>query len=217
MKLTKVTKSEIRSIKCNNAFKDYKAAFDLAVRLIDRLDVSFELGTESEIKVQTKKVKPFFIRIELLFELYCRVMVEKAILKNNALTLRPYSENETRIFKPGAVGENPMGFQNNNIADIIVETKGDQGQKRYILDAKYRFLEDGYEDMKREITHQILAYMLLYQADYGGFIFSSMNETKIIKKDMEFDPSKFVFSCGLLWPEKDTTHVEKIRSLFDDL
>lgn len=214
VRLVKVTKSEIMGIKCNSAYKDYKMAIGLAARIIDKMDISFNANGEEQVKV--KKATPFFIRMDLLFELYCRALVEKAIEKSGKqLKLREYSDNATEIFVQNGE-KNPVGFQNENIADLVIESTDVNKQMNIVIDAKYIFLEDGSIGI-RERTHQLLAYMLLYDAKVCGFIypFEQRTENPEIKRKQMLVGDRWGVSIPL--STKCDVDIEKMSVLLKEL
>ena len=187
VKLTKITNADIHSVKVNGAFKDYKKGIDLAKRIISKTAFSFDgMNDNSEKQVQTKKVKPFFIRMDLLFELYCRALLREVIKDKTVwnetgmkMEMEDYSENEIELFDIDETQMYPMGFQQKHIADILI--KGNDVPK-YVIDAKYSMLADGYSDRIRGNTHQILAYMLLFHVNSGGFIYPIDFDGNVIMK-----------------------------------
>ena len=217
VKLVRITKSTIQGIKCNNAYKDYKNAFDLATRLIDKTDVSFDANGNEQVRI--RKVKPFFIRMDLLFELYCRAVTEKAIDRYNQLIrskrpklrLRNYSNNITYIFEDS--GANPKGFQNENIADLVVESVDENKPYTIVMDAKYIPNFNGKGE--RERTHQLLAYMLLYQANACGFMHPTDNPSeKLRKKAMAHNSTHIGFDMPICEYKSD---IEQLAVFFSEL
>lgn len=214
VRLVKVTKNEIMSVKCNSAYKDYKRGIGLAARIIDKMDISFNANGETQVKI--KKVTPFFIRMDLLFELYCRALIEKAIEKSGKmLKLREYSNNATKIFERNAE-KNPVGFQNENIADLVIESLDENKQMNIVIDAKYIFLEDGSLGI-RERTHQVLSYMLLYDAKVGGFIypFEQSDSKPEIKRKQMIVEDRWGVSIPLSANRADD--IEKMSDLFKEI
>lgn len=223
VKLVKVTKADIRSVKNNGAFKEYKEGMKKAEAIIDHLNLSLESG---KVEVNVKKVSPFFLRMDLLFELYCRVLIEKALKHISGYKLRGYGKESTSyLFYSEDEKENQnkedypvVGFQNKHIADFVIE----KAKNRSVMDAKYSFLDEGYTDRIRENTHQLLAYTLLFDAKSCGFIYpvrdkneSSGNENsgKDIKsyelkipamsQAQETEKTIRLFSIGLQWSVED--------------
>ena len=166
VRLVKVTKADIRSVKTNGAFKAYKEGMIKAEAVLDSLNLAFDRGKE---EVRTKKIVPFFIRMDLLFELYCRALFENALKEVGNHRLAKYGEESTRsLFNDTDSIDIPVGYQNKHIADILV--KNDK-ENAFVVDAKYSLLAEGYSDRIRGNTHQLLAYTLLFDTKSCGFIY----------------------------------------------
>jgi hypothetical protein len=211
VKLVKCCKKDAIGIKNNGAYKQYKEAIEAAVDIFERMSISFndEKGV-SELKIK-QKVAPFFIRMDLLFELYCRAIVEKALDKINEKNyqLVPYSENELYVF-----GKNKkvIGFQNKNIPDILIKN---DNKVEIVMDVKYIPLDEKEDYMVREITHQVLAYMLITDAKYGGFIYPSMEIINDENPVQMTNKSKYGYSIGLPMNCNDYEQVVNMLSKFE--
>jgi hypothetical protein len=206
--LVKVTRRDILGVKNNNAFKEYKKGIKLAAEIIDCNKFEF-YGSKSEVKI--RKVKPFFINMNLLFELYCGVIVEKALKKANlsqTVSLYGNENNHKYLFgniDMGTIYGLPQGFQNEHIADIVIKecNKSNklEGNQEHIsvIDAKYSMFDE-YTINRRGYTHQLLTYMLLFNAKSCGFIYPGSMKKKIVAKFVEAEKDvnliKGIEQCG---------------------
>ncbi len=166
VKLVKVTRRDIMSVKNNGAFKDYKKGIKLAGDILQNLSVEFHDGQKPTVHINA--VKPFFLNMNLLFELYCRALLEKAA-KQTDLTLDPKENSEKSLFQ-----DTLTGFQRNHVLDILIigaSKNSEEKDHKLILDAKYSLCFGANEASVREYTHQVLSYMLIWDADACGFIY----------------------------------------------
>lgn len=241
VKLVKCTIADFRGLKNNGVFCYYNNALNSAKKIISRISISYS-GSEEKVEV-SNKIQPFFVRMDLLFELYCRALVSDAIndinndknlrIRKN-LRLRSYQEKLV-VFKSNSGGTNipiPYGFAEVKIPDIVIEeiTEDQKTAKALmVLDAKYSDVDNEYSN--RDRTFQILSYMFLLNCKYGGFIFPQPKKDNEDEKDKNddksepkqvnienFDKEKYGYSVCVktsLENEKDyATCVEKLK---DDL
>ncbi|MEE1008574.1 MAG: hypothetical protein UH963_05465 [Agathobacter sp.] len=188
--LVKIRKQDIRNVKNNNAFKEYKKGIKLAANIIERNTFAFD--NEGGQTIIPKKVKPFFINMNLLFELYCRVLFEKAIkeIPESRLSLGKYGDRHIYLNNNDKEIVVPKGFQNEHIADIVINKKdeNDKDKPFIIVDAKYSLSKDDYYmHNMRENTHQILSYMLLFNAEACGFIYPEEEKNTKEEKNTEVE------------------------------
>lgn len=219
VKLVKITCADIRSVKVNKAYKDYQRGIESAKNIISRM--TFHFSGNGSASVTANKVRPFFFRMDLLFELYCRVLIREA-LKGTHFRMEDYSQNKYYLFSDESESKEwnkPDGFQECNIPDILIkkDNSGKSGKAEYIIDAKYSFLNDSCKMRERSNTHQLLAYMFLSQADSGGFIYPKKGNGCEFKKMPLSAPnqSKILFSIGL--GEINNSSVEELNKFFMEL
>lgn len=221
VKLKKFSNVDLVGIKSNGAFRQYKVAFEAGQRIMNRISVSFDaVSNNNKINI-TNKIKPFFIRMDLLFELYCRALlgdIFSADQKYKKYKIKSYNQSEIKIFD--TKNEYPNGFQNNNIPDIVIM---DGNKNIAVIDAKYMPLDEKEQWQFRGNTHQILAYMLILNVNYGGFIYPKVNELnnkenvdcKLVNMNT---PNKFGFSIPISFEDnKDIDNIKQlIKEIIDD-
>lgn len=166
--LRRCTLSSFREVKHNGVFTFYKPALAAAEKLMRGFSGEFQstfvrsAGTDGGLSsigpyAKDKKIKPFFINMNLLFELYARRIVERMLPAG--CSLRSYAEPIELYAKDRPA---PRGFSRELIPDIVIRS----GMRTVaVIDAKYSPLEYG----NRERTHQILSYMFLLDCRVGGF------------------------------------------------
>lgn len=173
--LQKCTLADFRGIKNNGVFKFYGPALESAKRIISRISVSYNSKEAKDEVVLNKKVRPFFIRMDLLFELYCRALISNALENNDqpkdkggTLKLEPYAV-EYKLFEK----VKPNGFNDIHIPDIVISSFSEEEnawKPISVLDAKYAKLDS----FNRERSFQVLAYMLRLNCPHGGFMSPSL-------------------------------------------
>lgn len=217
VKLIKCTKADFVGIKNNGAFRQYKVAFEAGEKIINRISVSFDAVSNKNKVLVARKIKPFFIRMDLLFELYCRAILANILSTSyKEYRLMPYNKSNIEIFNSNK--KYPNGFQNNNIPDIVIMNKN---KNVAVIDAKYMPLDEKEEWQVRGNTHQILAYMLILNVDYGGFIYPegqglSNNKEKVDDKLVDMNNvSKYGFSIPI--SIKDSYNVDNIQQVIKDI
>lgn len=169
--LQKCSLADFKGIKNNGVFKFYGPALESAKRIISRISVSYNSNQEKDEVVLNKKVRPFFIRMDLLFELYCRALISNALEnydqsndQGRTLKLEPYAV-EYKLFGK----EKPDGFDNIHIPDIVISSyskEKNEWKPISVLDAKYAELRR----FDRFRSFQVLAYMLRLNCSQGGFM-----------------------------------------------
>lgn len=190
-------------LKSNSAYKYYKPALASAKKLIQK--AAFTVGQGAISGTPSLPVTPFFLRMDLLFELYCRALVAHVIQEDifeNSLILTPYKK------KYGVFGEKKFSragiFMDNMDPDILLEKSGEKGLG-LVLDAKYSSVERQGFQTKRERTHQILAYMQLFQAKSGGLMSPFLGDTSF---SLSLENIRDTQSALVHLPVKTTTPLE---------
>lgn len=178
--LVRCSTADIAAVKNNSAYREYKEALSSAKLILKRMTLTFDEKEKKEaIELNGNDIMPFFIRMDLLFELYCRIIVKRKIKqsgKGGEWGVWDYMDSRIEILG-GKDNEKPYGFQKRHIPDIIIGNK-EKTKVLAVIDAKYRNLAEKDNDRNRNITHQILAYMLITDGKYGGFMYPT-NETDI--------------------------------------
>ncbi|WP_317856246.1 5-methylcytosine restriction system specificity protein McrC [Chakrabartyella piscis] len=164
VKLTPCGTSDFNGLKNNGVFQYYTPALESAKKIISRISVTFDKSGNEKSSIN-KAVTPFFIQMDLLFELFCRAVIGNALKSINNETqsqyhLLPYQEG-LKLFGNSPT---PDGFANTHIPDLAILDQ--ENQVVAVIDAKYSWLHnDG-----RNRTFQIMAYMLRLNCKKGGFI-----------------------------------------------
>jgi len=202
--LKKCSGADFVGIKNNGAYRFYKDVMSAAKKIINRYYLSDnriinregdndDVIKTTELKKQNTKISPYFINMNLLFELYCRAITRKAIDKFNSetkqenykLSLESARYAERSLFED----ENGIGcFMKHYIPDIVInkiesQSDGKPQEKCFaVLDAKNSNVFNS--DKKRERTHQIMFYMKALNCNHGGLI------SPAEKKDKEKEIAK---------------------------
>lgn len=211
VKLVKCSSLDFIGLKNNGVFKHYKPAIESAKRIIKRITIKIDEDEKVEL---SSKTRPFFIDMNLLFELYCRALVKETLKDySHEFELVEYGKPHYIFEKKEKKEEEVKGFSRSLIPDIVIKEK-----EKYsaVIDAKYSSLEDGYN---REKTHQIMAYMTLLDCNYGGFISPESEETYELR-NMEIGNKKG-FHIGVKGKKTDekgfNENVEKIKKLIEEI
>lgn len=160
-----ITSADIARAKTNGFYAYYKPAVALAQLLI--LKSSINLNLEHTVK-KSKRVIPYAIKMEALFEFYCRSIIKDKIKDKDNITLLPYKEQIDLLCNKEHNENNYL--MNSCIPDIVLYNES----KICVLDAKYKNIET--KKSSRADSHQLLSYTLLLNAKVCGFIFPSNNK-----------------------------------------
>lgn len=165
-----ITSSDFSSVKTNGFYSYYKPALELARALIQDMNITIENSDNAD---KERYVIPFVIKMEALFEFYCREKIKEMLNKNKEML----NENTVMIDynKTYSVLSNKCGqpvekihVMKNVIPDILLFDK--EKENYYVFDAKYKPIDDNRQDVMRHDTHQLLSYVLLFRAKRCGFI-----------------------------------------------
>lgn len=176
--LKKCSASDFAGLKNNSAYRAYKEALQSAKKIITRYSINYDSKTHTTTtKLNNYKVKPFFIDMNVLVELYCRAVVSKAVkdkeLMDKGLSLVSVKDSKKKLYDSD--DEIIKGaFMQNYIPDIII-AKGDKAEPFIVLDAKNSDVTNQSTDARRERTHQVNFYMNALNVKIGGLI-SPSNE-----------------------------------------
>ncbi len=196
--LRRCSLSDFAGLKNNGAYREYKEALEAAKKVMSRYHIAYKSDGSSEAQVSGNDIQPFFIDMNILFELYARAVVRKWLdafngankEKGITLVLESASLAERRLFK-----EDNSAYMDKYIPDIVINAKNSAGKETpiIILDAKYSDVED-MDSMKRSRTHQILFYMKALDVDYAGLIsplITPKNQDDLGKQDNYQEGSAF--------------------------
>lgn len=188
--LKKCSVSDFVGLKNNAAYRQYKETLIAAKKVICRYSLSYNGAEEkSDDKVTKKsllnsgKVLPYYINMNILFEYYCRAIFKQAI---NNYNLENEKKNIKLELESSAVAERQLFSEDSKISNYYMKTyipdivikytysngKNDNEKKEGIaavFDAKNSDVENG-DISKRERTHQILFYMKVLGCNNGGLI-----------------------------------------------
>lgn len=157
---TNITSSSFSQVRTNGFYSYYKPALELAKALILNMNISIE---DSSADDKERYIIPFVIKMEALFELYCRVKINKMLAEYPEKNIRMIPCNKKFSVLSG--GSKPH-VMDNVIPDILLYDA--DNNCRYVYDAKYKRLDSTLSS--RHDTHQLLSYVLLFQAKRCGFI-----------------------------------------------
>lgn len=212
VKMIKCRTSDFRGLKNNGVFKHYKSALESAKKILNRISVSFE--DEVEKLNYSKTTKPFFIRMDILFELYCRAVVSESLKgEDKTYGLVEYGKKYD-VFEGSKKVD---GFIQCLIPDIII-TKG--AKPLAVIDAKYSNLRKNRYN--REKTHQIMSYMLLLDCNLGGFMSPINSEKDTTSEDEELMiemslGKNYGFHIGLNLNGKNTENINKMIERINEI
>lgn len=207
VRLVKCVPSDIKKIKNNGVFKYYKPAMESAAKIIKKTSISFDSSEPNTIDDFKKKVKPFFIQMDLLFELYCRALISQ-VIENNPELSKYKVEKYRKKYNIFESGKDPKGFSRKKIPDIIIMEK-DTNKEIMVIDAKYSEMNDNGDK-----TFQILAYMFLLNCEFGGFISPKIEEENYIVEEMSVSGKKGFHMPVNMAPETDK---ENEKGIYDFL
>lgn len=226
--------SDFAGLKNNSAYKHYKDAMSAAKKIINRYYIGYENASEAANKKETSaqiynyKIVPYFIDMNVLFELYCRAMTRKAIDKYNE---KNCNKDGDQIFfelesardakRKLWLEEKPdVGsyYMHTYIPDVVIRYKyKDAEGVAAVLDAKNSNVEKT-TDKKRERTHQILFYMKVMDCMYGGLMSPDPGKEEWKKSSLEGITKKIL--CHIPMGSDSAMHkvsLEELEKFLEEL
>ena len=183
--------SDFTAIKVSGFNSSYKGPLELARLIIGKNGLNVEI--QGKRKAQ-REVLPYFIKMESVFEFYIRAKIRQTIEVNyneifKLADYRDYygvnayqtykNENEkdgepylTKTFNPDIlILKKPPGNNTDNITD-------EECTPLAVFDVKYQSTESVFKETRRNNTHQLLFYTLLFHVKECGFIFPLEKDSK---------------------------------------
>ena len=175
--LKKCSISDFVGLKNNSAYRAYKEALEAAKKIISRFSINYnKTDHTSKAKISNFKVKPFFIDMNVLVELYCRAIIADVIKEYENLLLVPQKDSHKELYSDLEQKEDDSiynAFMKEYIPDILIAYKDDKKGSEIpiaVLDAKNSDVASQGSEKRRERTHQVNFYMNALNVFVGGLI-----------------------------------------------
>ena len=219
-----ITSADFSAAKTTGYYSFYKPAFSLAKLILKDSSINISQSEEKE-----HYIVPYAIKMESLFEFYCRAVIKKKIKeynkkikeynkkikeynKNHSDKIKEYNKNQIRILKYQeklsllSSGEGTH-LQKTCIPDIVLCKKVNDNsneQNEYqlcVYDAKYKDKDKSHS--VRQDSFQILSYALLLNAVSCGFIMPEPKPENDNSTGQEHTSEEEKSKMELVFPELD--------------
>lgn len=190
-----INKSDFSKTNVTGFNSYYKQAIDLSKLILNNIKINDLSDNENNDK---KKIIPYAIRMESLFEFYVRSSIKMYLEKNkmnfSEIVLDEYRSPRINPLSTLKDRSNNVYLMKSYIPDIALKKKyvSDTGEvnSKYIavFDVKYQnYTNSVYMNTQRHNSHQLLFYMLLLNVTKCGFIFptSRNNKNETIKSSYQ--------------------------------
>ena len=171
-----ITQRDFQGLRFNGVFKHYKKPINYAKMIIKNISL-VQKFTDEERNKKIIEIVPYYINMQMLFEFYCRTLVREQLgnIDGNWKLVDYVGYNKVNgsltNYKDYQVLDNNENNENIPISPFLIPDIwiNKSEEQNIIIDAKYRTL-GSLKGEQREITHQLLAYGYLFNANGLGLI-----------------------------------------------
>ncbi|NLG32075.1 MAG: hypothetical protein GX550_00970 [Syntrophomonadaceae bacterium] len=171
-----ITQRDFQGLRFNGVFKHYKKPINYAKMIIKNISL-VQKFTDEERNKKIIEIVPYYINMQMLFEFYCRTLVREQLgnIDGNWKLVDYVGYNKVNgsltNYKDYQVLYNNGNNKNIPISPFLIPDIwiNKSEEQNIIIDAKYRTL-GSLKGEQREITHQLLAYGYLFNANGLGLI-----------------------------------------------